>query len=196
MKIPSSIIVSLALTAGGVFAQLQSANLKPDAWYSIIAVHSGKALEIAGGADGKANGLQLQQNEPTGADNQLFQFKQAKSGFFTITAKHSGKVLEIRDNSMKDHAPVQQNDANGQDNQLFTLVKDPGSYRIIARSTGYGFDVSGGVKSTSNNIPVIVYPATGAANQTFRIVEAGAKPSAQNNVGVHDPSVKPDNTSK
>jgi len=196
MKIPSLIFLSLALTAGAVFAQMQSANLKPEAWYSIIAVHSGKALEIAGGVDGKANGLQLQQNEPTGADNQLFQFKQAKSGFFTITAKHSGKVLEIRDNSMKDHAPVQQNEANGQDNQLFTLVKDPGSYRIIARSTGYGFDVAGGVKSTNNNTPVIVYPATGAANQTFRIIEAGAKPSVPSNVGDHSTNAKPDNTSK
>ena len=196
MKIPSSIIVSLTLTAGAVFAQMPSAHLKPDAWYSLIAVHSGKALEIAGGVDGKANGLQLQQNEPTGADNQLFQFKQAKSGFSTITAKHSGKVLEIRDNSMKDHAPVQQNDANGQDSQLFTLVKDPGSYRIIARSTGYGFDVAGGVKSLSNNIPVIVYPATGAANQTFRIVEAGAKPSASGNVAIPSTGAKPDNTSK
>jgi hypothetical protein len=196
MKIPSSIILSLALTAGTVFAQMQSANLKPDAWYSIIAVHSGKALEIAGGVDGKASGLQLQQNEVTGAANQLFRFKQVKSGFFTITAKHSGKVLEIRDNSIKDHAPVQQNDANGQDNQLFTLVKDPGSYRIIARSTGYGFDVAGGVKSTNNNVPVIVYPATGAANQTFRIVEAIEKPSAPGDVGVHSTSTKPDNTSK
>ena len=196
MKNISSVILSLALTAGAVCAQMQSANLKPDAWYSIVAVHSGKALEIAGGVDGKANGLQLQQNEVTGADNQLFQFKQARSGFFTITAKHSGKVLEIRDNSMKDHASVQQNEANGQDNQLFTLVKDPGSYRIIARSTGYGFDVSGGVKSTSNNIPVIVYPATGAVNQTFRIVEAGAKPSVPGNVGDHSPGTKPDHTSK
>jgi hypothetical protein len=196
MKTPFSVILSLALTAGGVFAQLQSANLKPEVWYSIIAVHSGKALEIAGGVDGKASGLQLQQNEVTGADNQLFQFKQAKSGFFTITAKHSGKVLEIRDNSMKDHAPVQQNEATGADNQLFLLAKDPNSYRIIARSSGYGFDVAGGVKSLSNNIPVIVYPATGAANQTFRIVEAGAKPSVPNNVGVPSPGTKSDHTSR
>ncbi len=178
MKIPSSIILLLALTANAVFAQMKSANLDPDAWYSIVAVHSDKALEIAGGVAGKTNGLQLQQNDVTGAANQLFQFKQAKSGFFTITAKHSGKVLEIRDNSMKDHAPVQQNEANGQDNQLFTLVKETSNnYRIIARSTGYGFDVSGGVKSVSNNIPVIVYPATGAANQTFRI--ALKKPEAE-----------------
>lgn len=74
---------------------MKSANLNPDSWYSIIAVHSGKALEIAGGVDGKVSGLALQQNEPTGAANQFFQFKQAQSGFFQITAKYSGKVLEI-----------------------------------------------------------------------------------------------------
>jgi hypothetical protein len=51
---------------------MKSANLDPGAWYSIIAVHSGKALEIEGGVSGKANGLALQQNEPTGAANQLF----------------------------------------------------------------------------------------------------------------------------
>jgi hypothetical protein len=152
---------------------MKSANLDPGAWYSIIAVHSGKALEIEGGVSGKANGLALQQNEPTGAANQLFQFKQVQSGFFQITVKHSGKVLEIRGNSLKDHASVQQNEFNGKDYQLFTLVRETtGNYRIIARSSGYGFDVLGGVKSTGNNIPVVAYPATGASNQTFRIVEA------------------------
>jgi hypothetical protein len=165
-------ILLLTLAGGSVFGQMKSANLDPDAWYSIIAVHSAKALEIAGGVGGKANGLALQQNEPTGAANQLFQFKQVQSGFFQITVKHSGKALEIRNNSLKDHAEVQQGEPNGEDRQLFTLVKETsGNYRIISRSTGYGFDVSGGVKSTDDNIPVIVYPATGAANQTFRIVE-------------------------
>ncbi len=165
-------ILLLALTAGSLFGQMKSANLDPDAWYSITAMHSGKALEIEGGIDGKANGLALQQNEPTGAANQLFQFRQVQSGFFQITVKHSGKVLEIRDNSLKDHASIQQNEFNGKDCQLFTLVKETsGNYRIIARSTGYGFDVLGGVKATGDNIPVVVYPATGATNQTFRIVE-------------------------
>jgi hypothetical protein len=107
MKIsPSSHgILLLAITAGSLFGQMKSANLDPDAWYSITAVHSGKALEIEGGIDGKANGLVLQQNEPTGAAN-----------------------------------------------QLFALVKETsGNYRIIARSTGYGFDVLGGVKAMGDN---------------------------------------------
>lgn len=174
-----SVVALLGLSSGTVFAQMKSANLDPDAWYSMIAVHSGKALEIEGDMEGKANGLGLQQDEPTGAANQLFQFRQIQSGFFKITVRHSGKVLEIRDNSMIDHSRIEQNDFNGKDYQLFALVKDAsGSYRIIARSTGYGFDVLGGVKSLGDKIPVVVYPATGAPNQTFRIVQAIEKTMA------------------
>jgi len=93
-----------------------------------------------------------------------------QSGYFQVTVKHSGKVLEIRDGSLKDHAPVQQNEANGKENQLFTVVKETGrNFRIIARSSGYAFDVSGGDKSMGNNVPVIVYPASGASNQTFKL---------------------------
>jgi hypothetical protein len=74
---------------------------------------------------------------------------------------------------MKDHAVVQQNEANGKDYQLFTVVKETGgNYRFIARHSGYGFDVLGGVNALSNNVPVVVYPATGARNQTFKLVAA------------------------
>jgi hypothetical protein len=116
------------MTVGSPFAQLKSAYLNPDAWYSIIAIHCAKGLEI-------------------------------------------------RDNSMKDHAPVQQNEAHGGDNQLFLLAKDPGSYRISARSSGYGFDVSDGVNATNSNVPVIVHPVSGSVYRTFKIVEAMPSPT-------------------
>ena len=81
----------LVLSTGAVaMAQIKLADIKEDAWYSIIACHSGKALEIQGA--GKDNGLQLQQNEPTGADNQLFQFKQIQSGYFRITVKNAPRA--------------------------------------------------------------------------------------------------------
>ncbi len=171
MKTITSIIILLAWMTGAAWAQIKLADIKEDAWYSLIAAHSQKALEIAGGA--KDNGSPLQQNVPTGADNQLFQFKQIQSGYFQITVKHSGKVLEVKDGSLKDHAPVQQNEANGKDYQLFTVVKEvSGDYRFIARHSGYGFDVLGGVKALGTNVPVVVYPASGAKNQTFKLVEA------------------------
>jgi hypothetical protein len=80
--------------------------------------------------------------------------------------------LEIRDNSLKDHASVPQNEASGKDNQLFTLVQETtGNYRIISRSTGYGFDVLGDVKAVGDKMPVIVYPTSGATNQVFKLIE-------------------------
>ena len=65
MKFFSTVIL-LALMGTVVTAQIKLADIKEDAWYSIIACHSGKALEIQGA--GRENGLRLQQNEPTGAD--------------------------------------------------------------------------------------------------------------------------------
>ena len=172
MKLIPALALLLAFTATSIFAQMKSAPLDPNAWYAIIAVHSGKALEVAPSADGKAKAPILQQNERTSAPNQLFQFKQVQSGYFQITVKHSGKVLEIRDSSLMDHAPVQQGEPTGKENQHFALVKETsGNYRIIAHLSGFGFDVSGGVKATGNNNPVIVYPATGATNQTFQLIE-------------------------
>jgi len=56
---PVQVVLVLPLTAGGVFAQVKPANLDPDAWYSIIALPRGKAMETAGGVDGKANRPQL-----------------------------------------------------------------------------------------------------------------------------------------
>ena len=65
MKVFHAILL-LILKGMVAMAQIKLADIKEDAWYSIIACHSGKALEIQGA--GRENGLQLQQNEPTGAD--------------------------------------------------------------------------------------------------------------------------------
>lgn len=176
--------VLLSLPVHCAMAQIKMASIDVAAWYSLIAVHSGKALEIQGGAQGLDGGRPLQQGESTGADNQLFQLKQIQSGYFEITAKSSGLVLEIKENSLKDHAPVQQNRASGKDNQLFALARDSdGSYAIIAKSSGYGFDVAGGVTALGNGVPVIVYPAGGAKNQRFRLVPAVNLPPAARTTG-------------
>lgn len=175
MKTPICLLTLLCAVfcATAARAQIKMASINEAAWYSIIATHSGKALEIADVPGASLDGRQLQQDEVTGADNQLFQFKQIQSGYFQITAKSSGRVLEIRDNSMKDHAVVQQNQATGAENQLFTLCRDAdGNYSIIVKSSGYGFDVLGGVNALGDKIAVIVYPAGGARNQRFKLVQS------------------------
>lgn len=161
--------VSLFLFSSLVFSQV-----KEGISYMIIATHSNKALEIKPDADIAKNGLQLQQNDSTGADNQLFYFKRVKSGYYQIIAKCGGETLEIKKGSLKDHDTIQQNLFNGADNQLFTLVKSSnGAFAIINKNSGYGFDVLGGRNALGNDIAIIQYPSSGAPNQLFRMVEAG-----------------------
>jgi hypothetical protein len=152
--------------------------IKDGVWYSLIAEHSGKALEVPAGAT-TGGGAPLQQNPPTGADNQLFRFDQVRSGYFKIVVKSTGKVLEIKDNSLIDHAPVVEGDWTGAENQMFTLVEDSdGSFQIIARGSGYAFDVLGGVGAVADANPVVVYPPYAAKNHKFKLVEAPAKGQA------------------
>ncbi len=82
-------------------------------------------------------------------------------------------MLQIRDASLLDHAPVEQNVSTGDDNQLFALVKDTDDdYSIVVKSSGYCLDVSGGAGSVGDAVPVIVYCPGNALNHKFAIVEA------------------------
>lgn len=150
--------------------------LKEGKTYMIIATHSNKALEIKSAPDITANGLQLQQNDSTAKINQLFSFRQLKGGYYQITALCSNKSLEVRNNSVRDHDTIQQNQFNGHDCQMFILVKNQsGTFNIINKNSGYGFDILGGNKALGNGIAVIQYQVYCAPNQTFRIVEVEPK---------------------
>lgn len=152
---------------------LRLLDINESAWYRIVARHSGKTLEIAGRSDNREAGAALQQSGATGADSQLFQFSHFQGAYYQIFVKSSGKVLQIKDNSMSDHASVEQSDPTGADNQLFTLVKDTDdSYSIVAKSSGYCFDVSGDVSDVGNNARVVVCPPDNALNHKFQLFEA------------------------
>ena len=151
---------------------LPFADIIERTWYKIVAVHSGKPLEIADGPGSGHAGRSLEQHAATGADNQLFRFKRCQSGYYQILTKEGG-ALQIRNASMLDHAPVEEGPSNGADNQLFTLVKDTDdAYSIVVKSSGYGFDVSGGAGSVDDGAQVIVYPCGNALNHKFEIIEA------------------------
>ena len=147
------------------------AQIKEGKTYMIIASHSNKPLEIKASGDGSVNGLQLQQNDSTGKPNQLFSFKKLKGGYYQIISQCNNKSLEVRNGSLHDHEAIQQNEFNGADYQQFTIVKNiNGTYAIVNKNSGYGFDVLGGPNSFANNMPIIQYPVLGAANQAYRIV--------------------------
>lgn len=166
-KIRRLILLLVFIGINIAFAQIN--RFKENSWYIIIATHSNKALEIKGAS--KENGAQLQQNDSTGADNQLFRFKKVSISYYQIIAKQSGKVLQIRDASINESV-FEQNDINGKEQQLFAFVKAAnGASAIIVKASGSGFDVLGGVHALANGLPVVQYPNAGASNQYFRILE-------------------------
>lgn len=91
--------------------------------YRITNVGSNKILEIKDGS--KDDGTVLRQAEYVGGDRQTFQFK-SDSGLLdavVITAKHSGKVLEVPDMSLKSAIVIQQKTEGTGKNQRWRLNK-------------------------------------------------------------------------
>ena len=79
-----------------------------DGYYSIISLHSGKALDAAGA--GTTDGTNVQQYEINGTDAQLWKLEEIGEGVFRIVNKNSGLVLDLLSGTV----------ANGQNIQLYT----------------------------------------------------------------------------
>jgi aspartate 1-decarboxylase len=89
------------------------------------------------------------------------------SGYYRITAKHSGKCLDVNGASSESGATIIQYSCHGKDNQLFTLVpKGDGYYSIVAKNSGKCLDVNGASQDTAY---VIQYSCHGKDNQLWRI---------------------------
>lgn len=94
-------------------------------------------LDVAGGYTNTADGAALEQNVAGTTTNQQFRFTPIGNGTYSVTAMHSGKPVEVANNSKTDGAAIQQMTALGGENQLFILV--PGSagyYKLVARNSG------------------------------------------------------------
>ena len=93
-------------------------------------------------------------------------FDPAEEGYYRITVRHSGKVLDVLDASLEDFAPVVQNTPNGGASQQWSVepVGD-GYYRLLARHSGKALNVTGA--SPVNGALVIQYTSVGAMNEQW-----------------------------
>ena len=80
-------------------------------------MHSGKVLEVPGSST--ANGTQLNQWAHNGTNTQQWAMA-ASGGFFVLTNRNSGKVLDVA--STANGAAVVQQPANGGTSQQWQLV--------------------------------------------------------------------------
>lgn len=99
-------------------------------------------------------------------DNQYFDFEYLGNGYYKITAKHSGKVLDVYWEKMEAGANVQQYYWNNGDNQQW-VVKDAGDgyFYIISKSNSLYMDVYGGV--ASNDVNIDTYTGHGGTSEKW-----------------------------
>ena len=139
----------------------------PDVYYRIVARHSGKCIDVAGGF--MEAGTNIQQYATANVPQQQFRFDAAGGGYYRIVAKHSGLCLDVAASDMANGGNVVQYPNTGNDNQLFRLESvGEGYYRIVAKHSGLCLDVQGA--STSNGANVEQYTYGQETNQQFSLV--------------------------
>ena len=92
---------------------------------------------------------------------------------YTVTARHSGKLLDVYNASTTDGANVVQWDANGQTNQRWQF-RDAGGgyYNIVSLNSGKCLDVYGGAGVTADGARVVQWTCGAGANQHWQRTQA------------------------
>ncbi|MBC8053669.1 MAG: RICIN domain-containing protein [Sphingobacteriaceae bacterium] len=94
------------------------------------------------------------------------------SGTFSITARHSGKAIDVAGASMINGATIIQWPYNGGANQKWTINSvGSGYYSVTNVNSGQALDVFGG--SVADGGKVIQYPYSGGTNQQWSITDLG-----------------------
>ena len=119
-----------------------------------------------------ANVLLYQRNN---ANNQKFNVKYIKDGYYTITAVHSNRLLDVANAGKKPETNVWQVGSNGTDAQKW-IIKDAGNgyYNIVSKLNGLYLDVYGGKLKNCANIQV--FTGHGGTGQRFKFEKVNTNP--------------------
>lgn len=129
-----------------------SAQVTSGASYSLIARHSGLALDAS--AAGTANGTSLIQSTPHGGSNQVWTVNSLGSGQYNLIGAGSGRAVEIYGASQADNAGANLYDWDGGNNQKVTLQSAGGGYyTLLFVHSGKALTVQSG--STASGAAVV-----------------------------------------
>lgn len=128
------------------------------------------AMDI--GWSSQDNGTAVSLFEFGNTENQIFHVKPNGDGSYTITAKHSGKALDLPGSATKDGTPINQWDVHGGNNQRWTIYRDSVGYCYIASVCAGDLNkvmtVSDG--NAANGTPIELWAADGSNAQRFRLI--------------------------
>ncbi len=134
--------------------------------FSIIARHSGKAVEVKGYST--ANGGDVVQWTNSGGSNQKWNISDLGNGYYKIINVNSGLALDVSAGSTADGGDVIQWAYNGGNNQQWAITDlGTGYYKIINRNSGKSLDVA--ARSTADGANVLQWTYSGATNQQFAL---------------------------
>jgi hypothetical protein len=89
---------------------------------------------------------------------------------YRITAKHSGKCLDVTGPSQNNGATIYQWDCHGGDNQAWNLLPVGGGYyKVVAKHSGKCMDVAG--VDMNNGANIHQWECHGGDNQSWRITQ-------------------------
>ncbi|WP_031484136.1 RICIN domain-containing protein [Streptomyces bicolor] len=154
-----------------LFAQedSQAATIDGDAYYRLVSVRSGKALDVNGFST--ADGTRIQQWTDQNTANQQWRLKPAGDGYYELVNRNSGKVLGIAGNSTAQGAAAEQQTDSSSTSQEWRIDEVSGSdaVTLTSRKSGQVLDVLGG--STAQGAAVVQYPGKGSTNQQWKLVK-------------------------
>ncbi|MGW7450385.1 RICIN domain-containing protein [Streptomyces sp. NPDC054787] len=154
----------------------QAATVDGNAYYRLVSVRSGKALDV--NAFSTADGTRIQQWTDQGTANQQWKLRPTKDGYYELVNRNSGKVLGIAGDSTAQAAAAEQQTDSAATSQEWRIddVSGSGAVTFTSRRSGQVLDVSGGSKAEGAG--VIQYPGRGSTNQQWKLVKtAGPTPA-------------------
>ncbi|MEZ0095093.1 RICIN domain-containing protein [Streptacidiphilus sp. EB129] len=156
----------------------EAATVDTTAYYRLISVHSGKALDVAGFST--ADGALVDQWTDQDTANQQWQLKPTDSGFYQLVNRNSGKALDVTGAATTKGATVQQSSISGSASQQWKIGDTAGgAVTLTSRNSGELLDVRR--RSRADGATVEQWPSNGGANQQWTLVKVsgtGAAPTA------------------
>ncbi len=144
----------------------------PNNYYYLVARHSGKVLEVKG--ESTSADAVIQQNVPSGKQNQHFKFDAAGDHLYAIRTRQSSLVVDVYGGSSDDGIRIVQSGWHAGSNQRFRLIDaGNGYYFIQAEHSGKFLDVLGWSQEAGGAVVQHRTYFTGdVTNQHFRPVLA------------------------
>jgi hypothetical protein len=165
--VPAVVLGTMAVLPGSAAAADAASKSRASSYlyYDIVAVHSGKCLDVFGVSTG--DGADVIQWGCWGGQNQQWRLD-GRPGNYLVRAAHSGKCLDVAGGSTANGADVIQWACHGGNNQRWRLdYVGGGKHRLVAVHSGKCLDVSGA--SGADGADVIQWTCHGGTNQQWRL---------------------------